>query len=152
MQSSMLPAVFQKGSRQMEEYLIALFRYLEQFELLRFLGASGVSGIVFAGIFFPLIWWMKSHYRASLYIAFVPSLVAGFLLHKYWTFRDFGMELVWLKLALYTLKRLVLIRVNDHGLVWLVDGRGWYITLAQIVIAVLGLGVNYFILKLIFSL
>jgi putative flippase GtrA len=87
-----------------------------------------------------------------LYIAFVPSLIAGFLLHKYWTFRDFGTSLLVLKLVLYTLKRFVFIWTNDHALQWLVDDRGWYTTIAQAFIALLGLGLNYVLLSWIFSL
>ncbi len=136
----------------MGEYIVSWLLYLEQFEIIRFLGASGVSGAVFASIFFPLQWWTSVHYRRSLYIAFVPSLIAGFTLHKYWTFHELGIDLVWIQLVLYTLKRLVLIRVNEYVLVRLVERHGYSATLGQALIAVSGLALNYALTKLIFSL
>lgn len=137
---------------RMYDDIVALLHYLEQVEFVRFLGATGVSGAIFAGIFFPLQWWTNVHYRPSLYIAFVPSLVAGFTLHKYWTFHQLGTDTVWIQLALYTLKRLVLIRLNEYVLVRLVERHGYSSTLGQLLIAVSGLVLNYAILKVIFSL
>lgn len=136
----------------MSEYIVSVLLYLEQFEILRFLGASGVSGIVFSAVYFPLQWFTGVHYRRSLYIAFVPSLIAGFMLHKYWTFRELSIELVWFQMALYTGKRLVFIRANEYVLVRLVERHGFSSTVGQIVIALLGFGLNYLLTKLIFSL
>lgn len=135
----------------MGEDIVALLRYLEQFEILRFLGASGVSGIVFSVVYFPLQWFTHVHYRKSLYIAFLPSLVAGFMLHKYWTFRDPGEDLVWMQMTLYTIKRLVFIRINDYLLKRFIELHGFNSTLAQIVIALGGFALNYLLTKWIFS-
>ncbi len=148
----MLPEVFKTGEDHMDEFIVSRLLYLEQFEIIRFLGASGVSGAVFAGIFFPLQRWSGVHYRRCLYIAFVPSLIAGFTLHKYWTFADLNTQLVWLQMALYTFKRIVFIRVNDYLLRRSVERHGVRVWLAQILIALSGFGLNYLLTKLIFSL
>ncbi len=136
----------------MDEHVVELFRYLEQFELMRFLGASGVSGIVFSVVYFPLQWFTTVHYRKALYIAFVPSLIVGFLLHKYFTFRVHGESWVWLQMSLYTLKRFVFIRVNEYVLIRLVERHGFNTTVGQVVVALAGFALNYLITKLIFSL
>lgn len=136
----------------MYDDIVALLLYLEQFEFIRFLGSTGVSGAMFAGIYFPLQWFTRVHYRTSLYLAFAPSLVAGFVMHKYWTFGDYSTALVWLQMVLYTLKRLVFIAANDYLLHRLVERYGISPTLGQVVIAGSGLILNYVIIKLIFSL
>jgi putative flippase GtrA len=136
----------------MDEYVVELFRFLEQYEPMRFLGASGVSGAVFASVYFPLQWFTRVHYRKSLYIAFVPSLIVGFLLHKYFTFRVHGEHWVWLQMSLYTIKRFVFIRINEYVLIRLVERHGFNTTVGQIVVAVAGFALNYLVTKLIFSI
>lgn len=136
----------------MSEAIVELFHFMEQFEILRFLGATGVSGAVFAGIFFPLQWFTRVHYKPSLYIAFVPSLIAGFTLHKYWTFQNASIDLVWMQMFFYTMKRLVFIRINELLLVRLVEHHGFNASVGQALIAMGGLLLNYLVTKLIFSL
>ena len=147
----MLPEVLER-EEQMYERLVELLLYLEQFEFVRFLGSTGVSGAIFAGIFFPLQWWTCVHYRKSLYIAFIPSLIAGFVMHKYWTFGNVSSELVSVQMTLYALKRLVFVRINDHLLHRLVERHRFSPSWGQALIAGCGVLVNYVISKLIFSL
>ena len=136
----------------MNESIVSWLLYLEQFEFVRFLGSTGVSGAIFAGIFFPLQWWTGVHYRKSLYIAFVPSLIAGFVMHKYWTFGNVNTQLVWLQMTLYTTKRMVFVRINDHLLHRLVERHGFSSSWGQVLIAGCGVLLNYAITKLIFTL
>ncbi len=129
-----------------------LFLYLEQFEFVRFLGAGGVSGAIFSSIFFSQQLFTKIHYRISLYTAFVPSFIVGFVLQKYWAFRSLNDDVLLLQLWLYSLKRFGFIGANDALLYLFVEVLGCRTIVAQIGIALLGAGFSYFILKAIFSL
>ena len=60
----MLPLVLEGGV--MNEYIVSLLQYVEQFEFIRFLGTTGVSGVIFAAIYFPLQWFTGVHYRKNL--------------------------------------------------------------------------------------
>jgi putative flippase GtrA len=94
------------------------------------------------------LWGLHTFY----WVVFVPSLIVGFLLHKYFTFRVHGEHWVWLQMSLYTIKRFVFIRINEYVLIRLVERHGFNTTVGQIVVAVAGFALNYLVTKLIFSI
>ncbi|MBI5004500.1 GtrA family protein [Candidatus Kaiserbacteria bacterium] len=120
-----------------------LLNRLLDLELVRFLGAGSASVALYYLIYLPLTLYRKDLYLWWTVVAFVPSVIANFLLQRFWAF-DGGTMGMSVQVALFLIKEVCFLGLNDLLLYILVQ-RGVRPTWAQVFITpVLGV-LSYFI-------
>ncbi|MBI2030665.1 GtrA family protein [Candidatus Kaiserbacteria bacterium] len=109
-----------------------IITYLAGFSEVRFLGAGGVSTLLYYAIFTPLIRRHTDRYLMCSGVAFAVTFVVGFPLQKFWAFADPGMTAIETEGALFFAKELGLFGLNALFLYLLVDRMRFHPLWAQV--------------------
>ncbi|MBX9795854.1 GtrA family protein [Sphingomonas sp.] len=62
-------------------------------QLVRFAIAGGISTVIYAAVYYPLVTWVFRERAQAVYavpFAFAVAVTAGFVLHSRWSFRGHG--------------------------------------------------------------
>lgn len=107
---------------------------------------AGGTDLIFLFLFHGLLGW---HVVAATTMAFILSFLVSFTLQKFWTFRNYSQDKMFIQLTLYVLNVLLGLYLNGLFMHILVtDHNVWYL-LAQIIVN-LALGVwNFIVYKFI---
>lgn len=109
-----------------------IIAYLMGFSEVRFLGAGGLSTLLYYAIFTPLIRRHADRYLMCSGIAFAVTFVVGFPLQKFWAFADHGMTAIETEGALFFVKELGFFGLNALLLYLLVERMRFHPLWAQI--------------------
>lgn len=132
-----------------EENQMALSSRLSQ--ILRFLGAGGVSVL----LYYLLLSFLKEiigiWYIASSVIAFIVSNALNFVLHKFWTFQNKTIDGIHWQAGKFTVMKIAFLFSNTFLLYALVEYLNLWYLLAQLIASILLTGIGYLISRRIFA-
>ncbi len=120
--------------------------------LVRYLCSGVTAALLNIGILFILVEYVQIHYLSASICAVLGSMVAGFTLQKFWTFKDRGLARTHVQFTGYAAVSALNLVVNTSVMYVLVSFLGvWYIA-AQVIaggcIAVTGyIGYRNFVFK-----
>lgn len=105
--------------------------YDARMRVIRFLTTGGIGITVNLGMYHLLVAYAGVHYLPGSVAAVTCSTIVGFLLQKFWTFREHTTETAHVQFALYTLVAIVNIALNTLIVYLLVDFLSVHYLLAQ---------------------
>lgn len=119
------------------------FRSQEMQRVLRFLVSGTTSAAVNLSILFVLVDFANIHYLSASVASYILSIVAGFLLQKFWTFRDNVSDQIHTQFAVFTMVAIVNLCINTALMYTFVSVIGiWYLA-AQVLAGLLIACISY---------
>ncbi len=120
-------------------------------QILRFLGAGGVSVL----LYYLLLSFLKEiigiWYIASSVIAIIVSNALNFVLHKFWTFQNKTIDGIHWQAGKFTVMKIAFLFSNTFLLYALVEYLNLWYLLAQLIASILLTGIGYLISRRIFA-
>lgn len=123
----------------------------ELWQVVRFGIVGVVSVSVFYGILYGLTQFMHVWYLLSDIIAYIFLITSNFILHKFWTFKNTGMEKARKQMFRYLILCIAFFLANTLSMYILVDSIQLYYIYAQIILTVILSIISYFLTKRIFA-
>lgn len=120
---------------------------LRLFEIIKFYIGSIIGNVLGYGLYYILIHYFGVWYISSFIYAFILNCIIGFVVKKFWVFRDKNIKIIKRQLILYTIISIIYFGVETIIVLLLVESLHIQKEIAPIVTAIFLSFVSYVVNK-----
>jgi len=115
--------------------------------IVRYIFSGGTGFITNIIVLFSLVHFAHVHYLIASVISFISALVVGFIMQKFWTFRDRAVNRMHTQFVAFTLVATINLGINTLLMYTFVSLLGIWYLVAQVFAALLIAMESYFAYK-----